>query len=353
MGNNARRKERQRLKRRQKRLAARRVEALSPYRKFGSQGDIVACYVNNAWQKDGLAELLVLKRIAGGTMAFAAFLVDMWCVGLKDAWGRINVTRSDFDELVERAGERLEVVRIDPAAAWRIVAGGVRFCRRNGFRLPAHYERWTALLGDNAECTSADLSDFGIEGGKLRYVGTMEDLRKRLTGCRPEEFLHRKDVEFILGDGPQPWEADDQDDDLDEDDLIDEPDDDSEAAELSEDEAEAAEALTQFQEAAVDAVRRWCFANGIKPHPRLSEAVALTLVGALQATLSGEEPIDEEPSNEAVSQAQDNIDRLLSSVSPEEDKSLQEALDQIAMCVRQFGSPAEFMAAMGLKFPEP
>jgi len=50
---------------------------------------------------------------------------------------------------------------------------------------------------------------------------------------------------------------------------------------------------------------------------------------------------------------EDNIDRLLSSVSPEEDKSLQEALDQIAMCVRQFGSPAEFMAAMGLKFPEP
>ena len=82
----------------------------------------------------------------GGGTALVGFLVDLWCAGLKDAWGDLHVTRADFEEHSERARARMgvELAELDTATARKLIAGGIRFARQNGFRLPAHYERWVA-----------------------------------------------------------------------------------------------------------------------------------------------------------------------------------------------------------------
>lgn len=343
MGSNSRKKERQRLKRQQKRRAMHRAEGLNPYRRFASQGEVVVCYVNNDWHKQGMAEILALKQVAGGNLAFGAYLVDIWCVGLKDAWGRVNVTQADFTELVDRTREHLEMVRIDPAAAWAIVSGGVRFARQNGFRLPPRYERWTALLGNNAECGAADLSQFGVEGGKLRYVGTMEDLRKRLIGCRPEEFLKREDVEFIVRD--RPWDDEYEEDEVPDDEEFDEQDD-ADMGDLEETEDELELAVAYFRLRAMNAVRKWCFATGRRPHPRLQEAVDLLVESILQL---GDLTEDEEALDASAARASDNLDTLLSLEMPSQAAHLQEAVNQLNEFCQQFRSPEELCIALGIE----
>ena len=350
MGDDARKKQKQRLKRRQKRVAARRQEGSSPYRKFAGEGEVTACYINNEWRDKGMASLLVLKRTPGGSLALGAFLVDIWCLGLKDAWGRINITRGEFQEALEHSGENLEMVRIDPATAWRLVSGGVRFARQNGFRLPARYERWTALLGNNAECSSADLSDFGVEGGKLRYVGTLEDLRSRLIGCSTEDFLHRKDVQFIVG-GPALGEDLDVDldgesiEDLDDDDGFDEEED------FEDDEVDAETVIDDLQQQALDAVRKWCFAKGVRPHPQLGEAIGLMLESIGQVGEADVDPNDEAAVDETARAAQDNIETLLSFTTPVESAALEGALSQLAEFYQQFKSADEALAALGIEMP--
>src|SRR4051812_12418100 len=148
MANRADKKAKQRLKGERKRLALRKAGAISPYKK-AAHGRLAAVWANGDWRERGQASVFVFRETSGGGLAMAGFLVDLWCAGLKDAWGRLDVFREEFDKIVDGMDERMDgqmaEVPLDEAAG--IVAGGIRFAVRNGFRLPAHYTRWTAFLG--------------------------------------------------------------------------------------------------------------------------------------------------------------------------------------------------------------
>lgn len=201
MPDQARRKERQRLKREKRKAQMRRAASQSPYERVGTVGEVEACYINADWHDKGMASLFLLRRNPAGGHAMAAFLIDIWCVGLKDTWGRLDFTAEELDEYMKRARERshAQLVRIGLEDARRLVAASIRFAHKNGFRLPDRYERWVKLLGELAPISDSDLTRFG-KGGKLLWIGPVDDLRKRLIACTPEEFFSRPDVVFIAGD---------------------------------------------------------------------------------------------------------------------------------------------------------
>ena len=62
MSRDARKKQKQPLKREQKRKEARRANALSPLDRIARSGGELECYVNANWQEMGMAMLHVLGR---------------------------------------------------------------------------------------------------------------------------------------------------------------------------------------------------------------------------------------------------------------------------------------------------
>jgi hypothetical protein len=197
MARNAHKKAKQGLKRAKKKKEARRLLTLSPFRRAAHVGQL-ECY--RGLSNSGLATVIVLGHVSGGSHAMSGFLVDLWCVGLKDAWGNKQLTRPEFEQEFlpkwRKAGETITRIELDEAR--RLIAGAIRFSHQNGFRLPEHWDRFTAILGALGDIPNADLSQFGVDG-KLRYVGTQEFLAERLAACTMEEFLRRPDIEFILG----------------------------------------------------------------------------------------------------------------------------------------------------------
>jgi hypothetical protein len=220
MADAARRKERKRLKREKKRAQMRRVMAGSPYKRVGQVGEIEACYINADWQSGGLASIHVVRQNPGGGMALGCFLIDLWCAGLKDVWGSLDMASDDIADHIARTKEQFELVRIEPEAARHLVAGSIRFARQNGFKLPAHFDRWINFLGGVPSPARADLRSFGKDGGLL-WVGPMDDLRRRLIGCSVDQFLARPGVHFVteIEDFGEDEFADEDFDDDAEDDL--------------------------------------------------------------------------------------------------------------------------------------
>ncbi|MBN1490525.1 MAG: hypothetical protein JXA69_11465 [Phycisphaerae bacterium] len=335
MGNNARRKDRQRQKRKEKKAAIRRAQAGSPYRLLAAgSAEVVACYINTGWKDEGLASIQVLKRLPNGSLSIGAFLVDLWCIGLKDCFGRLNVIREDFNDSIERMRANMDIERIDPAIARRLVLGAIRFSKQNGFRLPPRHERWVAMLGNPSDWRDADLGDFGTDDGKLRYVGEMEDLRKRLIGCSLDDFLARNNIDFLVGSpllGPY------DDEDANEAENVEEDDEDIDAAmeEIAED------VRSRF----LDGVRQWCFATQVTPHPRLDEAIDLILESMFQVRSPD---IDDLESDEAVVEASENMDDLLALERPDVAQQLNQALLQVRGFMHQFSSAEKLTEAMGL-----
>jgi hypothetical protein len=313
-------KERRRLKRKEKRKQAIRLRNQSPYGQLRSAGSVEACLINDNWRQSGQAVIHVLARAPGRPPATAGFFVDLWCAGLKDAWGRLNVTYADFRKVVDEMsdGAGLDFVSCELNLARSLIAGSIRFAHDNGFRLPARYERWVALLGGVGDWSTADLSNFGLDG-KLRWVGPMADLRRRLVGTRAEDFLAREDVEYIVG---------------------------AEEGDVPDELAEAIDAHMQsLYEDMLNAVRRWCFANGEAPHPRLPEAVGITLEAILQVEDVG---VDEADKEEQVAAAMENLGDMLAMEAPQDARQLGEALGQVQRFTSSFERYEDMLQAIGL-----
>lgn len=340
MGLNDRKKERHRRKRQEKRAAQRRASAASPFQRIGSTGEIEACYVNANWRDTGQASIFLLRRHPAGGYAMAAYLVDLWCTGLKDAFGDLGMTRQEFESrFLQRAEDRMEIVRLEPSTAKALVAGGIRFARQNGFRLPRHYERWTALLGDIGDWPQADLSQFGKDG-KLLFVGSMLDLRKRLIGSSVEQFLQREDVQFTVGEPLSDFGGDDFGDE-------DEEFDPDEEAFDPQDEQIVEEARAMMRERIANRVRQWCFAKGIAPSPRLADAAEVLLVSSAASAPT----LEEDHESQQAQMATESIDKLeerLATLSPAEAEQIRQGMNQLGEYTQRFSSPAEFWRAVGL-----
>jgi hypothetical protein len=346
MASDARRKEKKRLKRKQKQQALRKAKLRTPLSRVASEGGRLECWVTGQWREMGMADVLVLAHAPGGGCAFAAFLVDLWCVGLKDTWGEADVTELEFREsILERWQQRTDGVRLDPAVAKRLVAGAVRFSRQNGFKLPARWDRWVSVFGPLGNLNEADLSDFGKEGA-LEYVGTAKFLRERLIGCTPEQFLARPDVKWSLFTGePRPIDdlcrpegsfaemADDEGDEYE-----DEDDEDFDEEELEGDVRLLSEAMERMVEQLSNAVRKWCFANGRVPSPKLKEGAAVALASTSLA-MPADGGVDQTAAAEAAANMLDEFD------SDERDQVIL-AMGQVTEFMKSFSSPKAMLAAV-------
>ncbi len=268
MATRQRKVERHRAKR-HKKQRDRQVFTLRHKQRLASDAHpIHACVVNRNWREAGEATILMAREVAAGHVSMAAFLVDIWAMGLKDAWGRTDIPASKFDESVARLDEQLEKCSLNLGTARHLVYGGIQLARDLGFRLPRRYERWTALLGTLPEGESPDMSIF-LCGGKIRLICSYQDLKARIIGTTPEKFLNRPDVEFIMGD-----------DDFT---LVDDDDD------------EFNDMVTELVQKMLDRARQWCFANGQVPHPLLSEVISASLEAIIQGT-----PPDIDPENDII-----------------------------------------------------
>ena len=103
MADRAKKKEKQRLKREKKQRALRKISALTPLQLISRNPRHLQCMLSTDWQQRGLASLFVFGTAMDGRHAMSVFLIDTWCIGLKDAWGRKQISRDGFDSIIEKA----------------------------------------------------------------------------------------------------------------------------------------------------------------------------------------------------------------------------------------------------------
>lgn len=319
MGTRQRKLERRRVQRKKKQ---REKHVVSLRRELQPRGDahpVHACMANRNWADLGKASILFARQTGPSSVTLAAFLVDTWAMGLKDAWGRTEISRSEFDEYVSRYRETLETCPLDVGLARHLVYGGIQLSRELGFKLPPKYRRWTAVLGPLPEGESPDMELFRDEG-KIRVVCSQRDFEARLIGTTPEKFLNRPDVEYMLGDDDFSLLDDD-----DEDNPVD-------------------EAVGHLEQAMLQRISQWCFANGQQPHPLLPDvidAVLLSTVQGLPDDLDPEAPVESlsEGGEEAMSQ---QMERFLSASFRDDPSGYDKAMEQLMSFIASTGSPEEF-----------
>jgi hypothetical protein len=227
-----------------------------------------------------MLDVIVLRPVRGGGSGHvgAFFLIDRDCMGLKDAFCRLDVDAVILREnLREMSRTGTAFLKVSLEESRRMVAGAMRWTRAHPFRMPAGVERCLQVLEGAGDVEKADVSEFGTQEGGLLYVGTMADLEQRLVGVTLDDFLDREDVDFISEVGEEEAHSFGFDDE----EELEEFEEFEEEEELTQEDHRVFALADMMKTACVSLVKHWCEETGVKPAPMLESAAGIHVAGIL------------------------------------------------------------------------
>lgn len=139
---------------------------------------LLRCCTSEALWDEGIAPVLLSRELSGRRVAIATFLVDAYCLGVKNAMSNV-IPRSEYDwKLFGQLFGNQEVVELTPEFTRKLVEGAVDYAADLG--LPPHPDYRTAklLFGsiDAGACTEE--FTFGKDGKPFFFSGPHDNMAR-------------------------------------------------------------------------------------------------------------------------------------------------------------------------------
>jgi len=134
------------------------------------------CRVNASWQEGGLAIVVVSRQQGNGRLSVGCFLVDVFCLGLKNTLWQTDLTVAQYqNEFVPKVFGPETPVACTPALAHRIIYGGIDYAARFGFKPHPDFDLSQFLLDDPATANLGEAIAFGKDGKPFFIAGPDDD----------------------------------------------------------------------------------------------------------------------------------------------------------------------------------
>jgi hypothetical protein len=136
---------------------------------------IVACMATEDFESKGMATVTVVRKLSLGRYGLVMFLLDTFCLGVKDAFFRV----ADADQYeIYRNGLAVAggTASIEPARARKLVRDAADFGAANGFPPPADFAEFERIFGDVAP--SEETFTFGRDGKPYYVAGPYESAQR-------------------------------------------------------------------------------------------------------------------------------------------------------------------------------
>jgi hypothetical protein len=179
---------------------------------------------------DGLGWVCLSRELPNGSVALALFLVDRYCLGVKNIMAQI-VSQFDYESSTVKQMREREAESVPPSTARKLVEQAVEYARKLGFQPHPDYAKARHIFGDIDAGECKEEFEFGKDGKPLFITGPhdtpgrCQQIRNTLerscgpggyhyvmsipgdTMVRPEMFARDENE----GDGDGEWENEDGD----------------------------------------------------------------------------------------------------------------------------------------------
>ena len=171
-------------KRRQKKLAKKAAEqkARQTQKYALKHGDAAAlaarfpvgdCLVPTSLFEEGIGHVVLTRSLPGGDLAVAGFLVDTYCLGVKNALYRV-IPPTEFESYRRQIEQHTPLEQVHPSCLRKLVEGAVRYARDLGFQPHSDYARAARLFGDIDASACPIRYTYGKDGRPLYINGPNE-----------------------------------------------------------------------------------------------------------------------------------------------------------------------------------
>jgi hypothetical protein len=182
---------------------------------------VVQALVGTELWDEGIGYLVIARQGPEGGLIYAVFLVDVYCLGVKNAFWRAG-SSGDFKDLIRQMEKRQRMGPISPACLAKIVEGAVEYAQALGFPPHPDYRHASMLLEGIDPSTCPTPFTFGRDGKPYYIQGPHESfaqataISQRLQAMGGHYLVQLPDA--VVQEHPEIESLFDESDSLDEDD---------------------------------------------------------------------------------------------------------------------------------------
>lgn len=138
------------------------------------------CLISEGWQEQGMASIAICKKMPSGKYIIGLYMVDTYCLGLKNTNFRFNLTREEYDDFMEEMSSHTDaMIDCDITEAHNIIYGAIDYAEELGFSPQKDFRITEHLLDPELIDDGIDEIEFGKDG-KPFYVSGPDDNVKQI-----------------------------------------------------------------------------------------------------------------------------------------------------------------------------
>jgi hypothetical protein len=146
--------------------------------------------------------------MADGQIGVSSFLLDVYCLGVKDVVFRV-LPEFEYNSLFGAMAVAQDLRSISPACARKVVEGAVAYAEDLGIPPHPNYKLAKQIFGDIDVSACEGSYEFGRDGEPFYVSGpndTPGDIRRILNALKSSVGLEGFD--YLLFEGSEPWDVD-------------------------------------------------------------------------------------------------------------------------------------------------
>lgn len=181
MGRREKKLEKKKAKRTEKKREVIRVAAMGPLgqMKRAAHCPVLHCALHDdGGTTKGMTQLLFSRRLPEGGVALTLFMVDLWCLGIKNVIAKV-VSMQHYRGFHDQLQRETPGDPLDPSSARRLVEDAIAYALT--FGLPPHRDTASALpiFGDIDASTALRVFEFGNEGKPYYIAGPRDSISRQ------------------------------------------------------------------------------------------------------------------------------------------------------------------------------
>lgn len=135
---------------------------------------IQECWINSKWKEDGLAQTLVARIHSNGNLTVGMFLVDLKCLGVKDATYFFNMDVGEYQELLNKMKDNMPMESINYNLVHNIVFAGIEYAEDLGFENHKDFKISKYILEEDTDDIELIEIECGLHGKPYYIRGPFE-----------------------------------------------------------------------------------------------------------------------------------------------------------------------------------
>ena len=135
---------------------------------------IGTCYVSDAITKAGEGSIIVSRLHTGGRVSIGMYLVDAYCLGLKDSFCRLRIEDYELEDIVSHPNQKFRECSYEEAHNW--IYGAIDWAEEAGIKPHKSWALTRYMLEEDTEDVPLLDLEFGHEGKHLLMANDQREL---------------------------------------------------------------------------------------------------------------------------------------------------------------------------------